>query len=89
MNFKKWQVYIWLMLVSIVICISSIFISECTVIFTIISGVSGGAFASTIVALLIDWQNTRENNKKKEYLQKIILYPMKTTMHTMIFNLAD
>ena len=86
MNFKKWQVYIWLMLVSIVICISSIFISECTVIFTIISGVSGGAFASTIVALLIDWQNTRENNKKKEYLQKIILYPMKTTMHTMIFN---
>ena len=86
MNFKKWQVYIWLLLVSVIICVSSIFISKCTVIFTIVSGVSGGAFASTLVAWLIDWQNTRESKKKKEYLQRTILHPMKTSMHTLIFN---
>ena len=76
MNFKKWQVYIWMFLVSVIICVSSIFISKCTVIFTIVSGVSGGAFASTLVAWLIDWQNTRESKKKKEYLQRTILHPM-------------
>ena len=86
MNFKKWQVYIWLLLVSVIICVSSIFISKCTVIFTIVSGVSGGAFASTLVAWLIDWQNTRESKKKKEYLQRTILQPMNTSMHTLIFN---
>lgn len=86
MKSRKWQVYIWLLLASIVICVSSILISEYTVLFTIVSGISGGAFASTLVAWLIDWQNARESKKKKAYLQKIILHPMKTTLSTMILN---
>ena len=86
MKFKKWQVYIWLLLTSIVICVSSTLVSENTVLFAIISGISGGAFASTFVAWLIDWQNARESKKKKTSLQKTILHPMKTTMSAMILN---
>lgn len=86
MKFKKWQVYIWLLLTSIVICVFSTLVSENTVLFAIISGISGGAFASTLVAWLIDWQNARESKKKKTSLQKTILHPMKTTMSAMILN---
>jgi len=78
--------YACLLLSFLAISLTSPLISMESPWFTLITGLGCGGFASTLVAWLIDWQNEKECKKKKENLQKNILYPMKTTIHAMILN---
>lgn len=67
------KLYMWMLFISMIITLCSMFIPQDDRCFVVVTGVGCGAIASSIVAWLIDEANCRRDAERVRYNQELLL----------------